>query len=371
MANVSVRVPIWFRLDEDGVADALANAPIQHLHVGNENVVSHELHRRTEPLREPLPTAPVVLVEAIFDAGDGEVRRQHRELLAHGVRRESLAAHGIGICIPKLAGGAVEAEQHVLAEAVSRFPHRLAQALERGDVRIKIRRKAALVTDAGPEPLPPQHRLESVIHLDTAAQRLGEARSGGRQHHELLNVNVVVGVGAAVQDVHHRHRQPHRSFPGCDSLVAAKACQMPVQRQATPRRGRLGDSQRHRENRVCAQPSLVLGAVEFDQGVIDRVLFRRIPAHEKRCDLARDASHRLPHALAEVATPIVVALLPRLALARRCSGRRDGNTRRATSEMHFRLHRWIASGVDHLPRQHRLDARHLSFSSAKPCAFAT
>ena len=59
-----------------------------------------------------------------------------------------------------------------------------------------------------------------------------EKRSApGRHHHELLEVDAVVGVRAAVQDVHHRHGQHARRL----------AAEVAVERQARLGRGRLGD----------------------------------------------------------------------------------------------------------------------------------
>ena len=49
--------------------------------------------------------------------------------------------------------------------------------------------------------------------LGAVAQRLGETRRANRHDHELLEVDVVVGVLAAVDDVHHRHRQRVRADP--------------------------------------------------------------------------------------------------------------------------------------------------------------
>ncbi len=45
------------------------------------------------------------------------------------------------------------------------------------------------------------------------AQSLLETHGAYRRNHELLDVDVVVGVLAPVQDVHHRHRQ----YVGVDS----------------------------------------------------------------------------------------------------------------------------------------------------------
>jgi hypothetical protein len=49
--------------------------------------------------------------------------------------------------------------------------------------------------------------LQRVEHLGAHAHGLGDARRADRYDHELLEVDVVVGVHPAIDDVHHRHRQ--------------------------------------------------------------------------------------------------------------------------------------------------------------------
>ena len=53
--------------------------------------------------------------------------------------------------------------------------------------------------------------LQRMEDLGAAAQRFGEGLRPDRHHHELLEVDRIVGVGAAVEDVHHRHRQQGRA----------------------------------------------------------------------------------------------------------------------------------------------------------------
>ena len=48
-----------------------------------------------------------------------------------------------------------------------------------------------------------QQLLQRMEDLGAVAQRLAEARRADRQDHELLDVEAVVGVRAAVDDVHH------------------------------------------------------------------------------------------------------------------------------------------------------------------------
>ena len=51
-----------------------------------------------------------------------------------------------------------------------------------------------------------QHFLQRVEDLRAVAQRLRRSRRADRQDHEFLDVDAVVRVRAAVDDVHHRHR---------------------------------------------------------------------------------------------------------------------------------------------------------------------
>jgi hypothetical protein len=49
-----------------------------------------------------------------------------------------------------------------------------------------------------------------VENLGAGPQRFGKRGQADRHHHEFLQVHVAVGVRAAVEDVHHRHRQQIR-----------------------------------------------------------------------------------------------------------------------------------------------------------------
>ena len=108
--------------------------------------------------------------------------------------------------------------------------------------------EAAFVADGGRQAAPVQALLERVEHLGTIAQGLGEARRAHRDDHELLHVEVVVGMRAAIDDVHHRHRQVQRP----------DTAQVAVQRQAGFLGGRLGHRQRHgqwhrRPGAICSR----------------------------------------------------------------------------------------------------------------------
>ena len=147
----------------------------------------------------------------------------------------------------ELARGDVHGQRDVGAEGEAGGADGLADQVERGPVAVEARREAALVAEAGREALLLQHRLERVVDLGAGAHRLGERRRPDRRDHELLDVDVGVGVRAAVEDVHHRHRQQ----------VGVGPADVAVERQPG-RLGRgLGDGERGAEDRVGAQVGLV------------------------------------------------------------------------------------------------------------------
>ena len=215
-------------------------------------------------------------------------------------------------------------------------------------VRGEVGREAALVADRGRQAPLVQDLLEHVVGLGAPAQRLGERGGADRHDHELLQVDVVVGVRAAVEDVHHRHGQH----------VGVDAADVAVQRQLELVGRGLGHGQRHAEDGVGAEPGLVVGAVEVDQHPVDVALIEGVEARPGRRRSRRRRGRR------------------RRARPCRRSGRRrraarpprtapvdapDGTMARpvgAGVEEHLDLDRGVATGVEDLAADDVLDDAH-------------
>ena len=88
--------------------------------------------------------------------------------------------------------------------------------------------------------------------------------------HEFLEVDLVVGVLAAVDDVGHRHGQD----PGVGAAEVA------VERQAAAGRGGLGGGEADAEDRVGAELPLVLGAVGGDHRAVEPDLVGGVAADD-------------------------------------------------------------------------------------------
>jgi hypothetical protein len=234
----------------------------------------------------------------------------------------------------------VERERHLLARLQAGRLDRLHDERERLLVRGEVRRVAALVAHAGRGALLLQHALERVEDLGAVAQALGEGRRAERHHHELLDVDVRVGVRAAVQDVHHGHRQG----------AGRGAADVPVEGQLVRAGGRLRGGERDAEDGVRAELRLGRGPVELDQAPVEARLVGRVHAHHGRRDELEDVRDGLPHALAEVARLVAVAQLERLVLARRGAGRHGGPPHVAAGDRDLDLDGGVAPRVQDLAR---------------------
>ena len=243
----------------------------------------------------------------------------------------------VGAVAVELADRRVERDRDLLAGRVTGLLDRLDEQLDRVLVGGEVGREPALVADGRRQPLVVQHLLQHVVGLGAPPQRLAEDGRADRHDHELLEVDGVVGVHAAVQHVHHRHRQH----------VGVGAADVAVERQLEVIGGRLGHGQRGAEDRVGAEPALVVGAVEVEQLAVDGALVEGVEALQHAGDLAVDEPDRGLHALAAVALA-AVAQLDRLVLAGRRAARHRRPSVRARRQHDFDLDGRVAARVEDL-----------------------
>ncbi len=183
----------------------------------------------------------------------------------------------VGAPVVELARRRIERDRHVLARTVTGCLDARYEHLQGLLVGRQIGCEPALVADGRAEAALVQRALERVEDFGPHAQALREARRAIGHDHELLKVDLVVGVRAAVEDVHHRHRQHPRGL----------AAEVAPQRKALLRGLRVGRGERYAEDRVRAESRLVGGAVERDQRIVERLLIGRIRSVHGRGDLAR------------------------------------------------------------------------------------
>ena len=213
----------------------------------------------------------------------------------------------------------------------------------------QVRRETALVAETGGQAALLQHRLQRVVDPGALHERLGVRRRADRGDHELLDVDVAVRVRAAVEDVHHRHREH----------VRVRAADVAEQRQAGRLRGRLGHGQADAEDGVGAELGLVRGAVQVEQRVVDQPLLVDVVPDDLLVDVLQDGGDRLLDTLAAVPGLVAVPQLDGLELtggrARRHCRPGDG----VVVEENLDLDSGVAARVEDLAGADGLDGGHI------------
>ena len=183
-----------------------------------------------------------------------------------------------------------------------------------------------------------QHALEGVVYLGAPAQALGKARGAHRHDHELLEVNVVVGMHATVEDVHHRRGQQ----------MGVNAAQVLIQRQACRLGSGAGNGQRHAQDGVGTELGLVGGTVRGNQRGIDGALVEGVEAHDGVSALVVDVLDGLRDTLTQIAALVAVAQLAGFESTGRSARRHHRATEAAVLEHDLDLDGGVAAAVEYL-----------------------
>ena len=172
-------------------------------------------------------------------------------------------------------------------------------------------------------------------YFDAHAQGFGKTRGAEGNDHELLQVDGIVGVRAAIQNIHHGHGQQPRA---CASQIA-------IERRAPGCRCRARGGQRNGQDRIGAQTALIRRAIEIDHDAIDGGLLRGFVPVKRRGDFLAYVSDRIANALAEIARLIAIAQLDGFMLAGRSAGGHGGLPPAAVGEKDFSFHGRVPAGI--------------------------
>ena len=328
------------QLDQDGVARTQLDALCQTLGVGHKQVVAHQLHLAAQLAGHLLPARPVLFVQTVLDGDDGVLFHKAlpvRDQLGRGELGARLGqlVEALALGALPLGSGGIHCQHKVPARQIARLFDSRQNGLDGLLIAGKVGCKAALIAHGGSQPLGLQDGSQRMEHLGAPAQRFFKGGGTHRHDHELLRVHGVGGVCAAVQDVHHGHGQ----------AVAVYAAQKTVQRHFQRSSCCAAGCNGHRQNGVCAQIGLILGAVCLDHGGIDGVNVGSIHAHHCVRNDRVDVFHCLGHALAQIAALVVVPQLQRLKLAGGCTGRGTAARHSAVRQRDLGFHGGVSAGV--------------------------
>ena len=267
------------------MAVSLSMPSWQDLRVGNEQVVAHELDLLAEVLGQLLPAVPIAFAQAVFDGDDGVFFHQFIKPGDHLVGG-LVALAGFfqfihaGFRIVEFAGGHVHGDADFFARLVACRLNGFHDAFERRFVVFQVGGKAALVTHSGNLAFFLQNALQGMEGLRAHADGFLHTLGADRHNHEFLEVHRGIRMAAAIQYVHHRHRQG----------LGIDAAQIAVQRQAVYVRSRMSAQPekcpgwRLRRTWTCpwCRP-LRSKLCRWRPGLLHPCPLRRLPARCLRC----------------------------------------------------------------------------------------
>ena len=210
--------------DQQCVCHAFFDAFGKDFRIGNEQVVADQLHFAAQFFGEEFPTCPVVFVHTVFNGDNRVFRYQVGEIVGKLFAGVGFAFgfQMVFAVFVELAGSAVHCEQYVFAGFVTGGDNGFLHQLQCFFVGVQVGCKTAFVADGSREAFVVTQFFQGVEHFGTAAQGFAEGFGADGHNHKFLDVQAVVGVFAAVDDVHHRHGQGHRAC-AADITVQRKA----------------------------------------------------------------------------------------------------------------------------------------------------
>ena len=173
--------------------------------------------------------------------------------------------------------------------------------------------------------------------LRAHAHRVRHAGGTNRLDHEFLDVDRIVGMAAAIDDVHRRHRQ--RASIGAADVAGTAACRHSAA-------AALATASADREDRVGSKTRLVRSAVEIDHDLVDADLLAGIDTADRFENFALDIGDRLAHAFAAIARRIAVAQFHRFIGAGGGAGRHRGAAGGTAFQDHIAFDGGIAAAVE-------------------------
>lgn len=135
-----------------------------------------------------------------------------------------------------------------------------------------------------------------MVDFSVHAQGFGKVHGPNRHDHEFLDINVVIGMGTAIKDIHHRNRQ----FLGVDTA------QVLVQGKAGVFGGCLGAGKADAQDGIGTKFAFIFGSIKAQERLVNLDLTRRFKANEGIADDVVDVIHSLQDAFTEVTVLIPV-----------------------------------------------------------------
>jgi hypothetical protein len=182
---------------------------------------------------------------------------------------------------------------------------------------------------------------------NTSAQRFREFRRPEGSDHEFLQVDRIVGMRAAIDDVHHRDRQE----------VGGDAAQVAIERSTLRCCPCAGSGHGNGEDGIGSEAALVRCTVEGDHSAIDFGLLDGIFAVQGLGNLAVDVGDRLEGAFAEIAAFVAIPQFHGFVLSGGCAGRHCRSSHTSVDQINICFHGRIPARIENLSSNHFYNRR--------------
>ena len=262
-------------LDEDGIGGAAGKALLQPGLLGDKKVIPDELNIFADGFGELPPQIPVILPGRVLQRNDGVLGGKTAPVFQQVVRGAQPVFLGQEIHIVPglpLSGGSIQRQRHILPGAEAAIldgPQNQFQGLF---LIFQLGGKAALISHAAGQARFLQQGAQPVGDPHTALQPIGKGGTAQRDDHKFLDIDIIGGVAAAIQNIHHG--------AGQSGPPPRKAGEVLPQRQAAGSRGGVGHGQADPQNGIGAEVRFISGAIRFAEDAVNGFLLGSIPPDE-------------------------------------------------------------------------------------------
>ncbi|CQR22862.1 Uncharacterised protein [Yersinia enterocolitica] len=193
--------------NQDRVSNTFLDTFFQDLGVGYKQIVTNQLDFVTQNFGLVFEASPVRFVQTVFDRDDwvlfGQVFQEVSELF----RSESFvafASQNIFAIFIEFRCSTVHRQSHVFAQLVTSLFYRFSDNSQCFGVRTQVWRVATFVAYRSAHTFSFQNLSQSMEHFRTDTNGFFQSFSPDWLNHKLLNINVVISMFAAIDDIHHR-----------------------------------------------------------------------------------------------------------------------------------------------------------------------
>jgi hypothetical protein len=177
----------------------------------------------------------------------------------------------------------------------------------------------------------------------------GKVWGTDRHDHEFLYIDIVVGMGTTVQDVHHRKRQ----FPG------VYAANIAVEGQTECLCRSLGNSDGNTEDRICPEITFEFSPVQFDHAQIYAGLIGCVHPDDLIRDLGVHIVDCGENSFSQVSSGVAVSQFQGFPLTRGGSRWYGCPAHYPGLQQYFYFQSRVASRIENLPCIHISNCAHL------------